>query len=600
MADTRLKKVHVNFLTVSPLLEILFKPNLLDGHFAFLSNKEDYANVYKKAFFDARKRDNTNVKISSTMLPFVRSLGQLKPLAGHEIKNSPLYRAGFKNGNLHRLLDPNEPALYLLPLKLIPNWRFSIDNQAAIKYGLTKFRCKPLAKIYPLGMASYQMRLSFLFENGIDIEQFVDLASNLKDARIMRRHGKPVDPDLVIQMMHKTLLSGLVKDAWLAEDISVQKTHRIITIGDVDGSIEQQTNRKELAALIGLANGISTLSDSFVSSHIGASFEGVRTGQFIMFHPKATILNPVDIKLRNPKYKSYVMKCMRSNFTSVVEIATLIKNFSTAVQSLSQKLIGNPDLFGVQRDTLATTVEKLLLSRLFDRHLLDFTGGHNMLYQIVDEKIGISKSTQSCVYYLAQLKETLEKKMFSIPEQIEAGKIVEDLDSIYRISKEIADKNPFQVAEQQTMASVLSESASDTRNKLMAYMKKYNEMRREPFAQQGEMLRLETSIYSLILDTHRTEILPRFQQLTQKVLDNAEQIKKVANEKRTAGDPIEPPDEIENNIKAAKSEIESALQSKLGDQPTSTISNFVAKVRPYTEKIIKAAKIALSIIAIFI
>lgn len=600
MANTILKKVHVNYLAVTPISEILFKPNLLNSHFAFLADKQDYANVYKKAFVAAHKQGNKNKNMQSTRLPFVRKLGQLKPLAGHEIKNSPLYKTGFKNGGIHGLLDPNDSILYFLPLKLIPNWKITTNKDAATKCGLTKFRCKLLTKIYPLGMVSYQMRLSFLFENGIDIEQFIHLLSNLKTTGIMHRHGESVDPNSVIKTMHDTLLLDLAKNTDLIKNKSVQEIHRIIMIEDAVGPIDRQTNRKELAALISLQNESSTLTDTFVSSRIDASFEGMRIGQFIIFHPQATILNPVGILVKNPEYKSYVMKCMRSNFTSIVEIATIAKNFSTAIQSILEKLISNPDLFGVEESTLATTVENLLQSKLFDEHLLNFTGGHNMLYDIIDKKIGISESTKSCVYNLGDLKEKLEKKMFTIPEQIEAGKIIADLDDIYKISKEIADKDPFQVAEQQTLASALSASASDTRNKLMAYMRKYNEMKNEPFAQQGEMLKLHTSIYSLILDTYRTDILPQFQQLTQKVLDNAEQIKKIANEKRTAKAAIESPDEVENNIRAAKDEIQSALQLKPSSEPISTISNFVVKVRPYAEKIIKAAKIALSIIAIFI
>ena len=57
---------------------------------------------------------------------------------------------------------------------------------------------------------------------------------------------------------------------------------------------------------------------------------------------------------------------------------------------------------------------------------------------------------------------------------------------------------------------------------------------------------------------------------------------------------------MERELTEAKSEIETAKQDSSTQETFSTVSGFVAKAKPYVEKIIKGANIALKLMALFI
>jgi hypothetical protein len=180
MSDLRFLKIHINYLTAAPILEILLEPEAVANPFSFYSSMESYIAYYRQAFLQSYRLRKGGEVGGKLRYPFVKGLGELLPLAGHEVKNLPLFRA--LGGNVSYVLGSLKSEGGMLPMKLFPNWKIGLDPNIHEDYELlTKFNCSPLVRIYPYGIASYQIKTSLVSERGIDLEKLITLMRSITD-----------------------------------------------------------------------------------------------------------------------------------------------------------------------------------------------------------------------------------------------------------------------------------------------------------------------------------------------------------------------------------------------------------------------------------
>jgi hypothetical protein len=190
--------------------------------------------------------------------------------------------------------------------------------------------------------------------------------------------------------------------------------------------------------------------------------------------------------------------------------------------------------------------------------------------------------------------------LLSISERVELENIIRDLDRIYNICNEIVNKNPLQLSEEIALASAIRDTAERIRGELKASIDQYNALQSGPFQNQQNLFSLQTFIYKLILSDYKSQVLPNFQKLTEKIIEKGKDLVDKAEEHRKAGKNIPEKSELEKELTEAKSEIESARDDSTTGANFNNISSFAARAKPYVEKIVKGAKIALGIMALFV
>jgi hypothetical protein len=354
--------------------------------------------------------------------------------------------------------------------------------------------------------------------------------------------------------------------------------------------------------MVGLEPRWSRLSKSYVEKHLGRSFEGLYEDQFFFFHPSCAIIYPSS-PAEKPEFDSYVKRCLRSNFSSIVETATLQSQLASA--------LGQP-LRGLLDEAPYSLERKAELQVLLDRirgaewllngsWALRLKGAHEDFFHVVEEMIGLEGRAEKALNTLKELRLKLQEVIptLSISEQVELGRIVESLDEISRVCRVFVSENPIQLSEQVNIGRALMNNAENTRNNLMAAINQYIELQHQPFASQQDIFKLKTYIYQLVLTNYRTEILPRFQDFTKQILSKEDEIRKIVDEKRAKGISVPSPAEADRALSEAKTELVSATREDVTTSQTfPDIAGFASKAKPYVEKLIKTAQIVLTVIGL--
>jgi hypothetical protein len=118
----------------------------------------------------------------------------------------------------------------------------------------------------------------------------------------------------------------------------------------------------------------------------GESFNGKYNGQFFLFHPACTIIYAPGAA-RSSEFDSYITKCVRTNFTSIVELATLQRHFASIIQKYIQRL---------SEDSSYLLSNKAKMEQIFDQIgrnplLLHWKlgGAHNIFLGTIMRKLGL-------------------------------------------------------------------------------------------------------------------------------------------------------------------------------------------------------------------
>jgi hypothetical protein len=162
------------------------------------------------------------------------------------------------------------------------------------------------------------------------------------------------------------------------------------------------------------------------------------------------------------------------------------------------------------------------------------------------------------------------------------------------------NKSPTQLSDQANLAKAISDTAQKTRDALRTAVDQYRELEGNPFPDQRDLFNLKSYINKLVLTNFNNEILLSFQNFIEGILDKKDQITDIVNQRRQTGHNVPPEPEVDSVLKQAKDEIASAKQNTTVNQTFDSISNFATKAKPYVEKIIKGAKIALTVMGMFV
>lgn len=402
----KLKKVIISYMSVAPILEIVLNPDSINKPFLFFTNLKGYSIFYKECFIQQYKKGEKGQKNSRRR--FVRGLGEFKTYAGHELKNLPLCKS--MGGNIDSILKRSNNDLLMFPFKLKPNWKIKLDPNIFNSKDV-QTQCMALVKMYAFGMISYEIRIRMKSDQGIDLEELIKMMSSVKDRDVLITNKGKFNALSIIKKIDETIRKDIIDKEFVPNETEFSKIHRILSINSADSTLDPEKNRKELAALVGLMLQWNKLSKHYIKTHLGRSLAGIFEDQFFFFHPSCTIIYPANPATK-PKFNAYIRKCLRTNFTSIVETATIQRQFADSMEKFLQKALDKSPYTPKQEEEFRIlldrikTAENLLINEYFDNY---FVGAHQDFFHIIQEMIGLKKITKKSLNKLNNFKKEVLK-----------------------------------------------------------------------------------------------------------------------------------------------------------------------------------------------
>ncbi|MFX0116459.1 MAG: hypothetical protein ACFFB3_18055 [Candidatus Hodarchaeota archaeon] len=400
-----ISKVHLNYVTSAPILEFLIEPKAVHPIYSFFTNLDDYVERYRTIFLQSHRRRIGRNTVVRQRSPFLKGLGQLETLSGHEVRNLPMFRS--MGGNISYVLGYLKQQRGMIPMKLLPKWKIRLAANTREKGHLLKdshgFSCNPLIKIYPFGIVTYQIRVYLRSEEPLSIDSLISLMKDIQENPILNAINKgKFSATSLTEEFHSIVLSNIVKDKCTKEDYEKKTLHRILTINEMENGANFLSKKRELAAMNRLEFSWEELTDSYAEKNAGKGFVGKWNGQFFNYHPACTILGCHVVKFKKPEWESFLKKCLRKNFTSIVEATTVQSKFADAcrkrIERLRRNSAGSKEE-GVESPLLSKIKhgEWLLERRLYSQH---FHNEHQVLYKIIDETTGLEKKLKEVLRML--------------------------------------------------------------------------------------------------------------------------------------------------------------------------------------------------------
>ncbi len=490
----------------------------------------------------------------------------------------------------------------MLPIRLLPNWRISLDTGTiGLKDLSADFSCSLLAKIYPFGVVSYNIKTLITSEKGIDFDALVAAMRSIKEEPVIIVEKRKFTASSLAKKVHDNLVHDLTLRK-IQNEYSFEPFHRIVTLDQMDGSINLKDHQKELSAIVGLDRRWKNVSPVYVKAHLPSSFVGKYEDQFFAHHQSCTIICPSNPAVQE-KFNSYVRKCLRSNYTSIIEAAIVQTSFAKALEKelniLSKQLPCTIDQKAPMLSLLTriNNVDWLLNANYLSSMLF---GKHKEFVNLIGTDFDLELKVITSLKALNSFKEKLEevKKILSISDQIEMDNIVNQLNEISKVSRAFYEKNPLQISNHASLAKTLMTVADDKRNSLIAMKDQYNQFATSPFPSNADMFNLKKAMTQIVLTDYRLDILPKFQDFVQTVLNDENKIKEINEAKRKEGVAVPSAVDTEKALKDAKSELSSVTTKKPLEQIGQEVSAFASKAKPYVETLLKIGKIALTIMGV--
>lgn len=366
VASLIFKDVHLNALSALSLPEILLKPGELQGPFRFLGSSIDSNRFYVSLFsqqYASRTGKTIGPRTTPVRAPFVKGLGALQPLAGHEIRNQPPYKEW---GGRITLLAP----ISVLPLKIRPNWTITIQPERIKKLKLSEVHCRLIAKVYPFGAASYQFRVRVKSTRGFDLDGLVEFLRSVtqEDALLVGKNRFSLAH--LVMAVHSKIHTDIAGKETSIKTTNLPLIHRVVTLHETEPVFDPKTHSKELAAIVGLEPNWRIAPQANVEKYSGTALAARYENQFFTFHPESTILYPA--QWPPPKRLDYARELLRDNFAAVLEFARVERILADDMIELLRALRTAPSLSFDQIQELRGTIP-----RVRERtRVLDLDGGN--------------------------------------------------------------------------------------------------------------------------------------------------------------------------------------------------------------------------------
>ena len=172
-----------------------------------------------------------------------------------------------------------------------------------------------------------------------------------------------------------------------------------------------------------------------------------------------------------------------------------------------------------------------------------------------------------------------------------------DLGSILIMCKTLVDSAPEPTfLDEKNLANAIVIVANDRKNRLSVSFEKYIELITGPFASSNQTQINEMWIFiNASMDNYKTEILPKYCNLTENILNKEKALQEIATSKRNLGINRQTNSEIASSISEARTVVTNIRNNNIAQQKFSGLDSFEKKAKEYVQALSKAISIAISI-----
>jgi hypothetical protein len=422
VSGLKFNEINVNCLNVVPISEFFLEPKAIAKPFSFFSDFDKYFELYERSFLDLYRVRKEKADPKTVRFRFVKGLGALRPLSGHEVKTFPIFRG--MGGKMKFISTHSRTMSAILPMKILPNWKIDVNQQALKPLDdFKKARCSSLIKIYPLGIVSYQTRFYFTFEHGINLSDLIFLLEQIDRKKLLITNKGGFNAKSLIHKFHELILKDFVIGKPMVSDMTFSQTHRILTIKKVEGDLSVDVNKNELVGLSELEPRWESLAAKHVEDRLGkrktGDYDGVLSGkyvgQFFTILPSCTIIYPINpwkYEHEKAKFDTIVKKIIRTNFTSIIEAATIQSHFAKTLDNYLMKAIKEPKYTQTRKKQLLSQLDRIeQIEWLLDSSYLKkwLKGGHESFFNKVEKRIGLKRRLRESLKKRDKLKDRMKE-----------------------------------------------------------------------------------------------------------------------------------------------------------------------------------------------
>lgn len=604
----QLNKVHLTFIQAGFVSSVILDTPSIRGRFRFLANLDEYAHGYSDHF---RKQLNYNLdkiaqngvrkrgSISRPGLPFIRNYGEVRPLPGNELRIRALrgLRGGGDIGSVEiSLTDSNG----LAPYRIGSNWNISVNKKTKEAFGGVKqARVALSTRILPLGLLWHSLDIFLARISSFDVDHLIAGMNELMnhDSLTVRRGASIFDycAEGCIREAHRAVLATLTEKP-SSHDLELSDIHRMIAPMGLPVGIDLNRHRRELVGLIRLESSWQKLSSSFIQDQLKDTFPGKFENQFLVFHPACTILytaNPAKSEhAESEKHVMWVQKACFHNLREVVAMELLQRYFLGRVHRIFSQLARQEGGSFSSPLIVEESIESLSRVPLYNPEWVPerLCRGHRTVFHGIDSALGIRRIAEKVVNSRRVIDLKLYRgggKVVSIAEQQYAREVVGQLGEIARISGEIADKSPFGFDKQTLLADTLRGEASTLQAKLDAQIDLLANIALD--APEYERTKSAAQLNRLVLQDYGRGILPKFDELITSLAQDPDKLKAAVEDSRKKKAAVPSAENVDASLKEVAQNLEDVKRAKAGLQGETRLDNFVRKVKPWADGLLKVA-----------
>jgi len=555
-SSLNLDGVYMDFLGFIPTMTHLFSEKKLNRRFAFLLDPSDYCSEYA----------------SGREVLIIHNVGQLRSLTDYEMREHHFWNNLFnKDAFLHFEAMEESRIFPYAPYIIKPN--FNISLNLGMIHTRKKIEYSHLAteiRLFPQGATVVHIKV--YFKTPLNVEDIVNLQFSLTKQRSFNL-TKPTATKLGLKIrrgysmlqLFSAIGKCISKSLYLGDAETIDKATQIVTHRIINPLGELDLTDFDVAAIMSLSKKPKT--GQVTDSRENRVETVLETGTILAFGNGATLLYA-------PKIESKAVTCFRNNYSNVVEFALLQDFFLSAINgALNGNVLESRDLY---------SSECALAVNLSFLHYLQYLfGGHGRLFSLVSQRTGCDSKGRKL------------KEMSDIygPASLIIKQMEEPQSILLTMMNNVDDEENFEggILEKANISAVYSLGVG-IKTGIESAVLQMRQQQLKMYPNHAVMQDLQAGILTQ-MDIYKTTYLVKYKKLVENLLENKEQIKKNADQKRQEGKAVPDEKSVQKLLKDATDMLNESKTAESGLKQTDpqTPKSFFDKAKPYLGAVVGAA-----------
>jgi hypothetical protein len=553
--------VYIDYMSLTTTMTHLFSRAKLNRRFEWYLSPNNFFNTY---------HDCVTLSARTSWSPMViHNLGQLRSLTNYEIRNNHFW-SNLVNKDIDQYLLQMQAngAFPYLPFIINPNLKISVNKAILDKYHIEYFHLTTEIHLFPQSVAVIHIRV--YLKAPLTISTLVDVQREFSNQRIFylsqstaKKMSLETSRSYDLQYIFSSIARCIRKTLYIDEPETIDKStpqvmHRVVNpLGSFN-----LTDAGTVAVLSLSKNPKENEVKDIIESKLNKKKD---PSDVIAFSHGATLLY-------TPKNNQREIDCLRNNYTHAVELVLLQSFFLSAIidrldREATRYLLERTRDLGELGDS---AIKAIIPSFKPTRQCL--LGGHRRLLKLISKKTGI------------ELKEGM--LFMSYQDIVIAQSVIDDMKEPQTTLEAMIQKsydNKFEggILDFAKITTVQTLGAGII-NQIELCIQGIQQEKLKSFPSVANLAQWRDGM-GIQFNVYKTNYLPQYKTLVEKLVAEKDKIEKNVDAKRQAGEKVPDADKVKELLKSATDKTAEAkkIETDLTKEEPNKPKSFLEKAKPY-------------------